>query len=163
MLSICHGSPTSSGNGRAICYVPRLPYETGRTRALKNTVAQQCTGCHIARTSRCSKFDAAGWARIIYLMKHVNVSGVYLARRGSMVFLDFQSEKDVGADLGARARPVETSMKYDAAAAPDRRSRARRATREYDVPSNRRELPPVPVNTARLVRWERLAIGSLVR
>ena len=55
-----------------------LPEDTPDDRRMKKLVRNNCTGCHTASYPLQHRFDEAGWNAIIELMKHVNVSGVYL-------------------------------------------------------------------------------------
>jgi hypothetical protein len=79
-----------------------LPDETPDDARLKNIVHNNCTGCHTPNYPLQHKFDAAGWSAIIDLMKHVNVSGVYLGPDRINGVLDF-NQKELAAYL-ARAR-----------------------------------------------------------
>ena len=79
-----------------------LPDDTPEDARLKNLVHNNCTGCHTPNYPLQHKFDAAGWSGIIDLMKHVNVSGVYLGPDRTNGVLDF-NQKELAAYL-ARAR-----------------------------------------------------------
>ena len=80
-----------------------LPEDTADDRRLKKLVINNCTGCHTASYTLQHKFDATGWSAIIDLMKHVNVSGVYLGpEHKAQGVLDYH-QKELSAYL-ARAR-----------------------------------------------------------
>ncbi len=78
--------------------IASLPDETPDDARLKNLVHNNCTGCHTPSYPLQHKFDAAGWSAIIDLMKHVNVSGVYLGPDKLNGVLDF-NQKELAAYL----------------------------------------------------------------
>src|SRR5438552_2068715 len=88
--------------GLAAIAAAALPDETPADARMKNLIHNNCTGCHTPNYPLQHKFDEAGWAAIIDLMKHVNVSGVYLGPDRVNGVLDL-NQKDLAAYL-ARAR-----------------------------------------------------------
>src|SRR5450631_2411637 len=92
--------------------IAALPDETPEDARLKNIVHNNCTGCHTPNYPLQHKFDAAGWSAIIDLMKHVNVSGVYLGPDRINGVLDF-NQKELAAYLARARGPGETSMKFN--------------------------------------------------
>ncbi|HLH95982.1 MAG TPA: carboxypeptidase regulatory-like domain-containing protein [Xanthobacteraceae bacterium] len=109
-----------------------LPDDTPEDARLKNLVHNNCTGCHTPSYPLQHKFDAAGWSAIIDLMKHVNVSGVYLGPDRLNGVLDF-NEKELAAYLARARGPGETSMKFKLRPRPTGEA-ARVVFKEYDVP-----------------------------
>ena len=109
-----------------------LPDDTPEDARLKNLVHNNCTGCHTPNYPLQHKFDAAGWSGIIDLMKHVNVSGVYLGPDRTNGVLDF-NQKELAAYLARARGPGETSMKFKLRPRPTGEA-ARVVFKEYDVP-----------------------------
>src|ERR1700730_13661972 len=109
-----------------------LPDETPDDARLKNIVHNNCTGCHTPNYPLQHKFDAAGWSAIIDLMKHVNVSGVYLGPDKLNGVLDF-NQKELAAYLARARGPGESSMKLKLRPRPTGEA-ARVVYKEYDVP-----------------------------
>ncbi len=87
--------------------IASLPDETPDDARLKSIVHNNCTGCHTPNYPLQHKFDAAGWSAIIELMKHVNVSGVYLGPDGSTAFSTSirRSWRPIWRGRADRARP----------------------------------------------------------
>src|SRR5262249_56515925 len=54
-----------------------LPEDSDHDKKMKRIVRSVCTGCHTPSYILQHRFDEAGGARILDLMKHVNVDGVY--------------------------------------------------------------------------------------
>jgi streptogramin lyase len=54
-----------------------LPDATNDDLRMKRLVRNNCTGCHTASYVLQHRFDQDGWSKIIELMKHVNVAGIY--------------------------------------------------------------------------------------
>src|SRR6266851_4641178 len=107
-----------------------LPDETADDRRLKKLVINNCTGCHTASYPLQHRFDEAGWSAIIELMKHVNVSGVYLGpEHKAQGVLDYH-QKELAAYL-ARG-PGEGAAKIKLRPRPAGES-ARVVFKEYDV------------------------------
>ena len=109
-----------------------LPDDTAEDARLKNLVHNNCTGCHTPNYPLQHKFDAAGWSAVIDLMKHVNVSGVYLGPDRTNGVLDF-NQKELAAYLARARGPGETSMKFKLRPRPTGEA-ARVVFKEYDVP-----------------------------
>jgi len=109
-----------------------LPDDTPEDARLKNLVHNNCTGCHTPNYPLQHKFDAAGWSAVIDLMKHVNVSGVYLGPDRTNGVLDF-NQKELAAYLARARGPGETSMKFKLRPRPTGEA-ARVVFKEYDVP-----------------------------
>ena len=112
--------------------IASLPDATPEDARLKNLVHNNCTGCHTPNYPLQHKFDAAGWSAIIDLMKHVNVSGVYLGADRTNGVLDY-NQKELAAYLARARGPGETSMKFKLRPRPTGEA-ARVVFKEYDVP-----------------------------
>jgi streptogramin lyase len=54
-----------------------LPDATDDDLRMKRLVRNDCTGCHTPSYVLQHRFDQDGWSKIIELMKHVNVGGIY--------------------------------------------------------------------------------------
>ena len=54
-----------------------LPSETVDDKRMQRLVRNDCTGCHTPSYVLQHRFDQDGWSKIIGLMKHVNVGGIY--------------------------------------------------------------------------------------
>jgi virginiamycin B lyase len=112
--------------------IAALPDATPEDARLKNLVHNNCTGCHTPNYPLQHKFDAAGWSAIIDLMKHVNVSGVYLGPDRTNGVLDY-NQKELASYLARARGPGETSMKFNLRPRPTGEA-ARVVFKEYDVP-----------------------------
>ena len=58
-------------------FLAALPGDTPEDYRMKTQVRKNCTGCHSASYPLQHRFDAEGWNKLLDLMKHVNVLGVY--------------------------------------------------------------------------------------
>jgi hypothetical protein len=58
-------------------FLAALPGETPEDYRMKTQVRKNCTGCHSASYPLQHRFDEEGWNKILNLMKHVNVLGIY--------------------------------------------------------------------------------------
>ena len=58
-------------------FSPPFPAIRPEDYRMKTQVRKNCTGCHSASYPLQHRFDAEGWNKILDLMKHVNVLGVY--------------------------------------------------------------------------------------
>jgi streptogramin lyase len=110
-----------------------LPEATAEDMRMKKIVENNCTGCHQPNYPLQHRFDEAGWTAIIDLMKHVNVSGVYLgADHKAQGMLDHH-EKELAEYLAKLRGPGESAMKYTLRPRPSGEA-ARVVFKEYDVP-----------------------------
>jgi streptogramin lyase len=114
-----------------------LPEDTADDRRLKKLVINNCTGCHTASYTLQHKFDETGWSAIIDLMKHVNVSGVYLGpEHKAQGVLDYH-QKELSAYLararGPGAQGPDGATKIKLRPRPTGET-ARVVFKEYDVP-----------------------------
>jgi virginiamycin B lyase len=110
-----------------------LPEETADDRRLKKLVINNCTGCHTASYPLQHRFDEAGWSAVIELMKHVNVSGVYLGpEHKAQGVLDYH-QKELAAYLARARGPGEGAPKIRLRPRPAGET-ARVVFKEYDVP-----------------------------
>jgi len=110
-----------------------LPEATAEDMRLKKIVENNCTGCHQPNYPLQHRFDEAGWTAIINLMKHVNVSGVYLgADHKAQGMLDHH-EKELAKYLAKSRGPGESAMRYTLRPRPSGET-ARVVFKEYDVP-----------------------------
>jgi streptogramin lyase len=113
--------------------IASLPDATPDDARLKNIVHNDCTGCHTPSYPLQHKFNADGWSAIIDLMKHVNVSGVYLGPDKVNGVLDF-NQKELAAYLARARGPGDSSMNIKLRPRPTGES-ARVVFKEYDVPA----------------------------
>jgi len=110
-----------------------LPEDTTDDKRLKKLVINNCTGCHTASYTLQHRFDAQGWSAIIDLMKHVNVSGVYLgAEHKAQGMLDHH-QQELAAYLARARGPGESAAKIKLRPRPAGET-ARVVFKEYDVP-----------------------------
>jgi len=115
-----------------------LPEDSADDRRLKKLVINNCTGCHTASYTLQHRFDAQGWSAIIDLMKHVNVSGVYLGpEHKAQGVLEF-NQQELAAYLARVRGPdaqglAESAMKIKLRPRPAGET-ARVVFKEYDVP-----------------------------
>ena len=110
-----------------------LPEATAEDMRLKKILENNCTGCHQPNYPLQHRFDEAGWTAIINLMKHVNVSGVYLgADHKAQGMLDHH-EKELANYLAKSRGPGESAMRYTLRPRPSGET-ARVVFKEYDVP-----------------------------
>ncbi|HEX9462733.1 MAG TPA: carboxypeptidase regulatory-like domain-containing protein [Alphaproteobacteria bacterium] len=110
-----------------------LPDDTPEDARMKRLVRNNCTGCHTPSYVLQHRFDEAGWTKIIDLMKHVNVSGIYQGPDSKPNgILDFH-EKELAAYLARARGPGESAMKFKLRPRPSGET-ARVVIREYDVP-----------------------------
>ena len=58
-------------------FLAALPGDTPEDFRMKTQVRKNCTGCHSASYPLQHRFDEEGWNKILDLMKHVNVLGIY--------------------------------------------------------------------------------------
>ena len=112
-----------------------LPHDTPEDAAMHRIVRSTCTACHTASYVLQHKFDAAGWSKVLNLMKAVNVSGIKAPGRPVQAVID-QNQSQL-ADYLSRARgPGPTSMNFDHLRPRPSGEAARVVFREYDVPIN---------------------------
>ncbi len=110
-----------------------LPEKTSDDKRLKKIVENNCTGCHQPNYPLQHRFDAAGWSAVIDLMKHVNVSGVYLGPDHKAQGVLDHNEREL-AEYLARARgPGESEVQMVLRPRPSGET-ARVVFKEYDVP-----------------------------
>src|SRR5258706_4101189 len=110
-----------------------LPAETAEDYHMKTQVRKNCTGCHSASYPLQHRFDEAGWNKVLDLMKHVSVQGVYLgADHKASPNIDFH-QKELAAYLTRARGPGETSMKFKLLPRPSGEA-ARVVIKEYDFP-----------------------------
>src|SRR5206468_10066034 len=58
-------------------FLAALPGDTPEDFRMKTQVRKNCTDCHSASYPLQHRFDEEGWSKILDLMKHVNVLGVF--------------------------------------------------------------------------------------
>jgi streptogramin lyase len=110
-----------------------LPEATNDEKRLKKIVENNCTGCHQPNFPLQHRFDEAGWSAIIELMKHVNVSGVYLgADHKAQGVLD-HNQQELAAYLARARGPGDSNVKIALRPRPAGET-ARVVFKEYDVP-----------------------------
>jgi streptogramin lyase len=110
-----------------------LPGDTPEDYRMKTQVRKNCTGCHTASYPLQHRFDEEGWNKILNLMKHVNVLGVYFGPdHKATPNIDFH-QKELAAYLSRARGPGETSMKFKLRPRPSGEA-ARVVFKEYDFP-----------------------------
>jgi streptogramin lyase len=110
-----------------------LPEASNDDKRLKKLVENNCTGCHQPNYPLQHRFDETGWNAIIDLMKHVNVSGVYLgADHKAQGVLDY-NQAELAAYLARARGPGESNVKTVLRPRPSGET-ARVVFKEYDVP-----------------------------
>jgi len=114
-------------------FLAALPGDTPEDYRMKTQVRKNCTGCHSASYPLQHRFDEAGWNKILDLMKHVNVLGVYQGpEHKSTPNIDFH-QKELAAYLAKARGPGESSMKFKLRPRPSGEA-ARAVIKEYDFP-----------------------------
>ena len=114
-------------------FLAALPGDTPEDYRMKTQVRKNCTGCHSASYPLQHRFDEAGWNKILDLMKHVNVLGVYQGpEHKSTPNIDFH-QKELAAYLAKARGPGESSMKFNLRPRPSGEA-ARAVIKEYDFP-----------------------------
>ena len=114
-------------------FLAALPGDTPEDYRMKTQVRKNCTGCHSASYPLQHRFDEAGWNKILDLMKHVNVLGVYQGpEHKSTPNIDFH-QKELAAYLTRARGPGESSMKFKLRPRPSGEA-ARAVIKEYDFP-----------------------------
>ena len=114
-------------------WIRQLPGDTPEDYRMKTQVRKNCTGCHSASYPLQHRFDEAGWNKILDLMKHVNVLGVYQGpEHKSTPNIDFH-QKELAAYLARARGPGESSMKFKLRPRPSGEA-ARAVIKEYDFP-----------------------------
>src|SRR5438067_12498200 len=90
-----------------------LPGDTPQDYSMKTLVRKNCTGCHSASYPLQHRFDEDGWNKILNLMKHVNVLGVYQGpEHKATPNIEFH-QKELAAYLARARGPGATSMKFN--------------------------------------------------
>jgi streptogramin lyase len=110
-----------------------LPEATNDDKRLKKIVENNCTGCHQPNYPLQHRFDVAGWSAIIDLMKHVNVSGVYLGADSKAQGMLDHNEQALADYLGHARGPGDSTIKTVLRPRPSGET-ARVVFKEYDVP-----------------------------
>jgi len=100
---------------------------------MKRLVRNNCTGCHTPSYVLQHRFDQGGWAKIIELMKHVNVAGIYQGtEHKAQGLLDFH-QQELAAYLARARGPVENGLNVKLRP-PLTGEAARAVITEYDLP-----------------------------
>ena len=114
-------------------FLAALPGDTPEEYRMKTQVRKNCTGCHSASYPLQHRFDEEGWNRILDLMKHVNVLGVYQGPdHKATPNIDFH-QKELATYLARARGPGESSMKFKLRPRPSGEA-ARVVYKEYDFP-----------------------------
>jgi len=114
-------------------FLAALPGDTPEDYRMKTQVRKNCTGCHSASYPLQYRFDEEGWSKILDLMKHVNVLGVFQGiDHKATPNIDFH-QKELAAYLARARGPGETSMKFKLRPRPSGEA-ARAVFMEYDFP-----------------------------
>ncbi|HMJ63592.1 MAG TPA: carboxypeptidase regulatory-like domain-containing protein, partial [Bryobacteraceae bacterium] len=114
-------------------FLAALPGDTPEDYRMKTQVRKNCTGCHSASYPLQHRFDEEGWNKILDLMKHVNVLGVYQGpEHKATPNIEFH-QKELAAYLARARGPGESSMKFKLRPRPNGVA-ARAVIKEYDFP-----------------------------
>lgn len=114
-------------------FLAALPGDTPEDYRMKTQVRKNCTGCHSASYPLQHRFDEEGWNKILNLMKHVNVLGVYQGpEHKATPNIEFH-QKELAAYLARARGPRESSMKFKLRPRPSSEA-ARAVFKEYDFP-----------------------------
>jgi streptogramin lyase len=114
-------------------FLAALPGDTPEDYRMKTQVRKNCTGCHSASYPLQHRFDEEGWNKVLDLMKHVNVLGVYFGPdHKATPNIDFH-QKELAAYLARARGPGESSMKFKLRPRPSGEA-ARVVYKEYDFP-----------------------------
>src|SRR5437773_7737699 len=114
-------------------FLAALPADTPEDYRMKTQVRKNCTGCHSASYPLQHRFDEDGWNKILNLMKHVNVLGVYQGPdHKATPNIEFH-QKELAAYLARARGPGQTSMKFNLRPRPSGEA-ARVVVKEYDFP-----------------------------
>src|SRR5438094_5386781 len=114
-------------------FLAALPGDTPEDYRMKTQVRKNCTGCHSASYPLQHRFDEEGWNKILNLMKHVNVLGVYQgSEHKATPNIEFH-QKELAAYLARARGPGESSMKFKLRPRPSGEA-SRVVLKEYDFP-----------------------------
>jgi len=114
-------------------FLAALPGDTPEGYRMKTQVRKNCTGCHSASYPLQHRFDEEGWNKILNLMKHVNVLGIYQGPdHKATPNIEFH-QKELAAYLAHARGPGETSMNFRLRPRPSAEA-ARVVIKEYDFP-----------------------------
>src|SRR6266542_2494389 len=114
-------------------FLAALPGDTPEDYRMKTQVRKNCTGCHSASYPLQHRFDEEGWSKILDLMKHVNVLGVFQGPdHRATPNIEFH-QKELAAYLARARGPGESSMKFKLRPRPSGEA-ARAVFKEYDFP-----------------------------
>ena len=114
-------------------FLAALPGDTPEDYRMKTQVRKNCTGCHSASYPLQHRFDEEGWNKILDLMKHVNVVGVYFGPdHKATPNIEFH-QKELAAYLARARGPGESSMRFKLRPRPSGEA-ARVVFKEYDFP-----------------------------
>ena len=110
-----------------------LPDTTNDDLRMKRLVRNDCTGCHTPSYVLQHRFDQDGWSKIIDLMKHVNVGGIYQGPdHKPQGLLDFH-QQELAAYLARARGPGEAGLNLKLRP-PLSGEAARAVFTEYDLP-----------------------------
>ena len=110
-----------------------LPDTTNDDLRMKRLVRNDCTGCHTPSYVLQHRFDQDGWSKIIELMKHVNVGGIYQGPdHKPQGLLDFH-QQELAAYLARARGPGEAGLNLKLRPGLNEEA-ARVVFTEYDLP-----------------------------
>lgn len=113
--------------------IASLPADTNDDKRMQRLVRNNCTGCHTASYVLQHRFDQDGWSKIIELMKHVNVGGIYQGPdHKPQGLLDFH-QQELAAYLARARGPGENGLNLKLRPKLNGEA-ARVVVTEYDVP-----------------------------
>jgi streptogramin lyase len=114
-------------------FLAGLPMATPEDQRMQRIIRNDCTGCHTPNYPLQHRFDEAGWTKIIDLMKHVNVGGIYQGPDSKPNGILDTHEKELAAYLARARGPGPSSMNIKLPPRPTGET-ARVVFKEYDVP-----------------------------
>ncbi|MBV8512543.1 MAG: carboxypeptidase regulatory-like domain-containing protein, partial [Xanthobacteraceae bacterium] len=89
-----------------------LPSDSADDKRMQRLVRNDCTGCHTPSYVLQHRFDQEGWSKIIGLMKHVNVGGIYQgADHKAQGLLDYH-QQELAAYLARARGPGENGLNF---------------------------------------------------
>jgi hypothetical protein len=115
--------------------VAGLPEATPQDAHMKKIFMNNCTACHSTSYALQFRFDAAGWEKIVDLMKRVPNNGVYPGPDGRRNMIMDHNQKQLAAYLARARGPDESSIKVPSRPRPTGEA-ARAVWTLYDLPLN---------------------------
>jgi streptogramin lyase len=115
--------------------VAGLPEATPQDAHMKKIFMNNCTACHSTSYALQFRFDAAGWEKIVDLMKRVPNNGVYPGPDGRRNMIMDHNQKQLAAYLARARGPGESLIEVPSRPRPTGEA-ARAVWTLYDLPLN---------------------------